>query len=47
MTVHALSRKIDGIYGHGPLISVDDDAEIHERLLDTAWKVRRAGARLD
>ena len=37
---HALSRKIDGVFGHGPAISIDDDAEIHERLLDVVWKVR-------
>ena len=40
MATHALSRKIDGVFGHGPAISIDDDAEIHERLLDVVWRVR-------
>ena len=47
MAVHALSRKIDGVYGHGPLISIDDDAEIHEHLLDIVWKVRSSRSERD
>lgn len=38
--VHALTENY---LGHGPILGVDDDAEIHPDLLQLIWKVKRVG----
>ena len=39
--MHALTDESRPVLGHGPIFSMDDDAEIHEDLFDWVWKVRR------
>lgn len=41
--IHALSNPENGALGHGPIVSVDDDAEVQPELFDIVWKVKRIG----
>jgi len=38
--VHALTKSV---VKDGPVVGVDDDAEIHPDLLQLIWKVKKAG----
>lgn len=41
--IHALSNAETGAYGHGPIIGIDDDAELHEDLMNWLWRIKRVG----
>lgn len=42
--IHRLSDpKIGGIFGHGPILSIDDDSNILPELLRMIWDTRRIG----
>lgn len=38
--IHRLSRSV---FGHGPILSIDDDGNFLPDLLDLAWRVKRLG----
>ncbi|KAH9817736.1 nucleotide-diphospho-sugar transferase [Melampsora americana] len=38
--IHRLSRSV---YGHGPIVSIDDDGNLLPDLFDLAWRVKRLG----
>lgn len=41
--INALSDPAHGALGHGPIVSVDDDAEVLPELFDRLWAVKRIG----
>lgn len=42
--IHRLSsNSLNGIFGHGPVISIDDDSNFLPELLEMIWKVKKIG----
>ncbi|KAG0144999.1 hypothetical protein CROQUDRAFT_659247 [Cronartium quercuum f. sp. fusiforme G11] len=41
--IHKLSETQSGIFGHGPVLSIDDDSNILPELLEIIWGVVRIG----
>ncbi|KAH9817712.1 nucleotide-diphospho-sugar transferase [Melampsora americana] len=42
--IHRLSSNLfNGVFGHGPVISIDDDSNFLPELLEMIWKVKKIG----